>query len=200
MAQKRNLPKPSKGRRLSKKAKIKIATAVCELYQEGKYTIASCLAECGVASESTWALWIKEIAEIDALYKEAQDKRDEIQKEKKESLLVEIKNAALLNLHKMVTGYQIEVMEQTVEPGGQDEEGTEIPTRILQTKIKQIHIQPHAGLIKYALNNLDGHYFTNNPEPYQKGNEKYPDEIQVTIKGQDVPPVTDESDIDDITR
>lgn len=197
---KRQLPTLRKGKRLKPHEKIEIAEQVCELYAQGKYTIASCLAEYGIKSESTWAKWIRDIEEIAELYRIAQDKKDDIQREVKESLLVEIKNAALHNLKRMVEGYTVEIVEQKIQPAATDERGQNIPTRIISSSIKQVYIAPHAGLIKYVLNNLDGHYFTNNPEPFQAGNEKYPDKIDIQILGGEIPPVTDEDQIDDIER
>jgi len=195
MAKKR-LPKPHKGRDLQPHEKIDIALAVCSMYAEGQYPIASCLAEYGVKSESTWAKWCSEIDEIAEAYKEAKDEVEQIIAKQKNEKKKRIVAASYDKLLECIEGYTITILEQEVIPGGTNESGQEIPQTVLKTKRKQVHVKPSPTLIMYALNNLEGETFTRNPEPYQKGNERMPDKIDIQIIGQ-TSPITSEDDIPD---
>jgi len=165
------------------------------MYATGEYTIASCCAEYGIASESTWAKWCEEIEEIADLYKSAKDAIEELERQKDREQRLRIRKTALDKLELMVTGYEIDLVEQEVVPEAKDQEGKLIPRRILKTKIRTMHIKPNPMLIMYALNNLDGDNFVRNPEPHQAGNEKIPEKIEVEIIGGIVPAVTNEEDI-----
>ncbi len=195
---KKKLPRPHKGRNLKIHDKIEIANAVCEMYETGQFTIASCLAEHGINSDSTWIKWQSEIEEIEERYKKAKEVLEEMDRQKQIAQRERIRRTSLDNLEKLVTGYTVEVVEQKVIPGGTDADGNEIPTQVLETKIKQVHVRPDKTLIMYALNNLDGENFTYKPEPYQVGNERIPEKIEVEIAGGNIPPATSEDQIKDI--
>ncbi len=197
MARKKKLPVPSKGKDLQPHEKIMIAQEVCKLYAGGSYTIASCLARYGIRSESTWSKWCKEIEEIAELYKETQEEVAFNDKIKRAELHSRIVNKSLKSMEKMVQGYVVKVTEKEITPAGVNEDGKQLPEIVHKTKIKEVHVKPDRMLIMYALNNLDGNYFTRNPEPYQAGNEDIPERIEIEIIGGQVPPVTSEEDINE---
>lgn len=74
---KKRQPKPSKGKNLSKTQKVNLAKKVCTLYAEGEENLKSCLAKAGIKSFSTWHKWKGEIEEIETLYEDAIELREE---------------------------------------------------------------------------------------------------------------------------
>lgn len=183
---KRQLPKPSKGRDLSIEDKIRMAEEVCKLYATDQYTIKECLRSVGIKSESTWALWRKDIEEIEELYLKAKHEKEQRYNEG----LVE---RALTSLERAVEGFHIDAIEQegTVTPDGN--------FIVSKVKKKQIYVKPSVGAITYVLNNLKRGTFTRNPAPDPTNDEK-PDKLEIEIKGGSLPPITDEDDILDITK
>lgn len=134
------------GTKLSKKRKIEIATAICEMYSTNKHTLADCCKENGVGSDTTFYSWVDEIGEIGEIYKkakkEAQDNYDHTVREK-----------ARTALERKIEGYFVEEEETIVS---ENKEGEIVSST---TKKKKKYIAPSDTLIQVALYNKDsGNY------------------------------------------
>ncbi len=200
MAKTQKLPVPGKGRDLEIHEKILIADHVCQLYELGAHPLTECLRRYGIKSDSTWVKWRNEIEEIEERYKNARELLQETLRLQDQEQRLRIRHKALDSLEQSVEGHVIELKEEEVIPEHTDGDGNKRPRVILKTKIKEVYVKPVPMLIMYSLNNLDGHNFTRNPEPYQAGNERIPEKIQIEIIGGELPPVTKEEDIIDPTE
>lgn len=182
-AKKRRVSKPSKGRNLTKPSKVKLAKAVCELYQTNRYTLEGCLKKVGIQSDATWYSWIDQIEEIKELYKEATEIKFE---NRKFALVAKARDA----VERALDGYIVTLVHNE----GEMSEGENGEIKTVKQKKQQVYIKPNLRAAEFLLTNLDGKNFSRNPEPYKAGNISYPDKIDVEIIGG-VAPVKSEDDI-----
>lgn len=185
---KRNLP--SKGKDLKPHQKIDLARQVCDLYSTDQYTLAVCLQQVGIQSDSTWYKWMQEIEEIAELYREAQDR-------KHDAYTSNLVIRARTRLEQFLDGWTQEIVEQEAIPV-KGQEGQPDTVAIVKVKRKQLYIKPSLRAVEFVLTNLDGKVYSRNPEPYKAGNEKMPTKINIEIAGSNVPAITSEDDIPDV--
>lgn len=182
---KSGLPRPSKGRDLTKKQKIDIAKSVCELYKSDEYTLDSILKDHGIKSDATWYIWLREIKEIKELYSEAQIIKNQVYRGR-------LQARARTSLEKLVEGYTVELQEVEQIPG----EGNR-PDIVNKRKIKQHFVKPSPTLILFALNNTD-RFKRNNDLAFSEDGTNIPTKIEIEIVGKGIaPPVTSEDDINE---
>lgn len=174
---------PGKGRDISRESKVEIARRVCEDYETGRYTLESCLKAQGVLSDATWYRWVKEIKEIEGLYKEAQVVREARAK-------VELTERAMNSLERLVSGYTMELVRRKVAPVGEGGESV-----VVETEVRQIYIKPEFQAVAYVLENSDMVKFSRVKR--EEGNEM-PEEVRVVIDRVVREPVMREEDIEDI--
>jgi hypothetical protein len=150
-SQKKERKRPQKGKNLTESEKIDIATAVCELYETDQYSLTECLNQNGVKSRTTWYSWVREIEQIEQLYKEAQKRKDAIYRHT-------AKQRARTALERALEGYEKEL---TQREGVLNPNGTITTTKI---KTRTIYIQPKLQAALYVLNNFDKENFERNPK------------------------------------
>jgi len=154
-----------KGRKkLSPQERIKIASAVCEMYASDKYTIESCLNNQGI-SETTWRNWQADVAEIAELYKKAIEQKGQVYRK-------ELIGRARTALEKHLEGYTVEITETDGEAYTDASGAQKIKTT--RVRKKQIYIRPSFAAAAFVLTNMDAVNFQYRPER--------PEEIQ---KSQD---------------
>jgi len=122
----------------------KIATAkkICDMYAEGKHSIAEC-AETNGVSVRMFTNWEHELTEVSDMYKEA-----------KQFHKREMKHAALKSLRKLIEGFSVEEVVQEVEPI-YDANGAQIGTKRKSIKQTKKHYAPNVTAIIFALKAVD---------------------------------------------
>jgi len=123
------------------KEKIEIANRICELYEAGNVTIASCCSEIGITERTFWN-WSIAISEISDRYKKAKEQGAKIGKEG-------IREKALDGLQRLITGFYVEESE-TEEMFSKS--GVLISKRV---KKKNKYIAPNPTAVIFALKNTD---------------------------------------------
>ena len=123
------------------KDKIEIANRICELYEAGNVTIASCCEEVGITERTLWN-WAVGISEISDRYKKAKERAATIGKEG-------IREKALDGLQRLITGFWIddEEVEEFFNQTGQ------MISRKVRKKKK--YFAPNVTAVIFALKNVD---------------------------------------------
>ena len=157
-----NLPRPSKGRKLTKEDRVKIAEYVCKVYATDDFTINDTLLAFGIHTAATWHTWIRGDEQIKLLY-------DKAIQAKNESYFPRLREKARSALEKVVEGYTVTTTEVKRTPVVVTDINGKITVSeesyVEEKKIKQVYIKPMPQAIMYALDNLDKDNFTRNPEP-----------------------------------
>lgn len=130
-----------KSTRRTKADKIKIASAILDLYSSGEFTLESCCGEHGITAR-TLHNWSGDISEISDRYKKAKEDNAKSNKEK-------VRDLAIDGLKRLLTGYVAE--EEDVEE--RFDKSGRLLSRIVKKKKK--HVQPNTAAVIFALKNVD---------------------------------------------
>lgn len=152
------VPVLSRGRKLNKTQKRKVAELVCAVYASDEVSLSEALKLAGVKSESTWWLWTRDVEEIEAAYREAHQQRAR-------SYSHRLRAKALMMTEKLITGYKLTATDKKVErvvvPAGEGEIVKEEKTTIIT---KTTFVKPSVRLIETVLYNNDPDHFERNPQ------------------------------------
>lgn len=148
MATKKRLPRPSKGRNLSDKQKIRIAESVAEKYASGEYTLQSVLEAHGIKSRQTWYNWCNEIGQIGRIY-------DDAIREANENAVESALTMARAGFLQSLKGYVKTVSERSGEV--RKVRGKEVwrPTRKVE---REVYVRPSWRAIEFVLSNHDPNF------------------------------------------
>ena len=143
----KQVSKPSKGRRNSKKDKILIAQKVCALYAKDQHSLVECLKANGIGSESTWWNWRHSVEEIEVLFTEAKAKKQEVYKHR----LVE---RAKTSLERFIEGWQYEEVKEEYEMAF-DKVKQEYAEVLSKKTVTTKMVKPSRTAVIFVLNNFD---------------------------------------------
>lgn len=144
-----------KGKKMSRKQRLKKAEKICSVYATGEYSVKASSEANGV-SERTFHAWVKKHDEIAALYAAAQRMAEK-------KYLKRLKHKAKTALEKRVEGYTIKLQKQKWEYTFDRQQGKNV-RRLVATEVAEKEVLPNMSAIIFALKNTDPDNFKDKQE------------------------------------